>query len=126
MDMLETMDITVTDEVTLLKERLDEAHAQMSQVKRERDALRVDRDAAITRIGQLAQEVQDVRKLLNMMTSASSRKTRELDQEQAWHDQELQRLAKRGEKREMWSAFGGVLAGFASTAIMVAIVYLIV
>jgi predicted nucleic acid-binding Zn-ribbon protein len=125
-EMLDTCAVTVTDEITLLRERLDEAHAQMDNVERERDALRVDRDAALTRIGQLMDELKGVHDLLDMMTDASTNKADLLKREKKAHEADILRLHRLGERREIASLIAGMISGVTAAGLILAIVYLVV
>ena len=125
MEMLENLTCEVTDEKTMLQEKLDEARAQKSLTERELEAVKRDLSAMQARNSQLEFENKETHKLLDLMTSASTRKDKELKAEQAWHDQELIRLAKRAEKRETMNAVAGFVAGLASTALIVIIVMLV-
>ena len=118
-ELIDTCAVTVTDEITLLRERLDEAHAQLDNVEYERDA-------ALNRISQLTDKLQGVRKLLNVMTDARNEKLGMYQRERKAHDADIERLLRRGEKREIASAVAGFIAGVASAGLILAIVYLIV
>ena len=125
MEMLENLTYEVTDEKTMLQEKLDEARAQKSLTERELEAVKRDLSAANARISQLMELDKENHALIDMMTEASNRKGKDLQREQAWHDQELIRLAKRAEKRETMNAVAGFVAGLASTALIVSIVMLV-
>ena len=125
-ELIDTCAVTVTDEITLLRERLDEAHAQMDNVERERDALRVDRDAALNRIGQLMDELKGVHDLLDMMTDASTNKADLLKRECKAHKADILRLKRLGERREIASLIAGMISGVTAAGLILAIVYLVV
>lgn len=125
-ELIDTCAVTVTDEITLLRERLDEAHAQMDNVERERDALRVDRDAALNRIGQLMDELKGVHDLLDMMTDASTSKADLLKRERKSHEADILRFKRLGERREIASLIAGMISGVTAAGLILAIVYLIV
>ena len=124
-NMIDDMTVTVTDEVTLLRERLDEAHAYIDNVERERDAIRRDRDAALAEIGRLRELDEGNHRLIDTITDGRNNKARLLEMERKAHDADITRLMRIGEKREMWSTVGGFLAGVTAAGLMVAIVYLI-
>lgn len=125
-ELLDTCAVTVTDEITLLRERLDEAHAQMDNVERERDALRIDRDAALNRIGQLMDELRGVHDLLDMMTDASTDKADKLKREKKAHEADILRLHRLAERREIASLIAGMISGVTAAGLILAIVYLVV
>lgn len=125
-ELLDTCSVTVTDETTLLRERLDEAHAQMDNIERERDALRIDRDAALTRIGQLAEELRGVHDLLDMMTDSSTDKADKLKREKKAHEADILRLHRLCERREIASLIAGLIAGVTAAGLILAIVYLVI
>lgn len=125
-ELIDTCAVTVTDEITLLRERLDEAHAQMDNVERERDALRVDRDAAMNRIGQLMDELHGVHDLLDMMTDARNDKAERWQREKKAHEADILRLHRLSERREIASLIAGLVTGVTCAGLILAIVYLVV
>jgi hypothetical protein len=98
----------------------------MDNVERERDALRVDRDAALTRIGQLMDELKGVHDLLDMMTDASTNKADLLKREKKAHEADILRLHRLGERREIASLIAGMISGVTAAGLILAIVYLVV
>lgn len=124
-NLIDDMTVTVTDEVTLLRERLDEVNAYAANLERERDALRLDRDAALAEIGRLRELDEGNHRLIDTITDGRNQKARLLERERKAHDADIERLMRIGEKREMWSAIGGFLAGVTAAGLMVAIIYLI-
>lgn len=116
-DMLDSMAVTVTDEVTLLRERLDEANAYIDNVEHQRDE-------ALNRLDRFIQLDKDNHRLIDMMTKASNRKGEELKRAKEKHNQQLAQQAQRSEKREAISAIFGFIAGLVSTALIVTIVYM--
>ena len=125
MEMLENLTYEVTDEKTMLQEKLDEARAQKSLTERELEAVKRDLSAMQARNSHLEFENKETHKLLDLMTSASTRKDKELKAEQTWHDQEQARQAQCAEKREAASAIFGFIAGLVSTALIVVIAHLV-
>lgn len=125
MEMLENLTYEVTDEKTMLCEKLDEARAQKSLTERELKAVKRDLSAAHARISQLMELDKENHALIDMMTEASNRKGKDLEREQAWHDQEQARQAKESEKRETMNAVAGFVAGLACTALILMIVMLV-
>ena len=125
-ELIDTCAVTVTDEITLLRERLDEVNAYTTNVERERDALRRDRDAALARIGQMADELHGVHDLLDMMTDASTDKADKLKREKKAHEADILRLHRLCERREIASLIAGLIAGVTAAGLILAIVYLVI
>lgn len=124
MEMLENMDVMVTDEITLLRERLDEAHAYIDNLERERDAAKRDFDAAMSRISQLMELDRDNHRLIDMMTQASNRAKKMLAAQELSHGREIERRKQISDRREMWSSVIGYIAGFVTTGLVVTLIML--
>lgn len=125
MEMLDNLAYEVTDEKTMLQEKLDEARAQKSLTERELEAVKRDLSAAHARISQLMELDKENHALIDMMTEASNRKGEELKRANEKHNQQLAQQAQCAEKREAVSAIFGFIAGLVSTALIVTIVMLV-
>lgn len=117
MEMLENMDVMVTDEITLLRERLDEAHAYIDNLESERDALNA-------RCEQLMELDRDNHRLIDLMTQASNRAKKMLAAQELSHGREIERRKQISDRREMWSSVIGYIAGFVTTGLVVTLIVL--
>ena len=110
-EMIETDNITITDEVTMLRSENADLRARL--------------ESARARIRYLAGEIDGKQQLVDMMTDASTRAKRKLQEQAVRHKRDLERLESDAHSSTVITGIACGTLGFMVAGILVVVYYLI-
>lgn len=118
MDLLNEAEITVSDEATMLREKLKAANEKLDKAQR-------DLETARQRISDLEKVDKGNRELLELMTGASVEAQKQLHLRSKQYYAAIQNLTDAKRLRERWVVIGGFLTSFIATAFAIGTIFII-